>query len=81
MDNQMDLLNVMEYIDPAELDYQGWVNVGMALQQEGYPCSVWDSWSQRDPAQIPCRRVREKMEVVSWGIYSCYRRDHYPDGA
>ena len=51
MDNQMDLLNVMEYIDPAELDYQGWVNVGMALQQEGYPCSVWDSWSQRDPAR------------------------------
>ena len=33
--NQYDLLEVLEYIEPAELDYQDWVNVGMALQQEG----------------------------------------------
>ena len=29
------LLEIIEYINPAELDYQGWVNVGMALKHEG----------------------------------------------
>ena len=29
----MDLLNALEYISPSELDYQDWVNVGMALKQ------------------------------------------------
>ena len=47
MDN-IDLNECLKYISPAELDYQTWVNVGMALKQEGYPCSVWDSWSRAD---------------------------------
>lgn len=51
MDNQFDLLEAIEYINPAELDYQGWVNVGMALQHEGYSVGVWDSWSARDTAR------------------------------
>lgn len=51
MDNQLDLLEVLGHIDPAELDYQGWVNVGMALQHEGYSVSVWDSWSAKDTAR------------------------------
>lgn len=48
MDNQFDLLEAIEYIDPAELNYQDWVNVGMALQHEGYPVHVWDRWSAKD---------------------------------
>lgn len=51
MDNQFDLLEAIEYINPAELDYQDWVNVGMALQHEGYSVSVWDSWSSNDYAR------------------------------
>ncbi|MCC8067014.1 MAG: PriCT-2 domain-containing protein, partial [Clostridiales bacterium] len=43
-----DLQKVIEYIDPGELGYQEWVNVGMALKQEGYPVSVWSDWSRRD---------------------------------
>ncbi len=43
-----ELTECLKYISPAELDYQTWVNVGMALKQEGYPCSVWDSWSRAD---------------------------------
>ena len=27
--NQYDLLEVLDHIEPAELDYQQWVNVGM----------------------------------------------------
>lgn len=42
------LLEVLDYIDPSRLDYQDWVNVGMALKQEGYTAIEWDQWSRRD---------------------------------
>ena len=44
----MNLTECLKYIAPADLDYQTWVNVGMALKQEGLPCSVWDDWSRAD---------------------------------
>lgn len=44
----MDLMKALDYIDPAELEYQEWVNVGMALKQEGYSVSDWDNWSRTD---------------------------------
>jgi RecA-family ATPase len=47
MDKQ-NLLKVLDYIDPAMLNYQEWVNVGMALKDEGYTASVWEDWSKRD---------------------------------
>ena len=43
----MELTECLKYIDPASLDYQTWVNVGMALKEEGCPCSVWDVLSVR----------------------------------
>lgn len=48
MEQRTDLLEIIEYINPAELDYQEWVNVGMALKHEGYSASDWDAWSRRD---------------------------------
>ncbi len=48
MEHRTDLLEILNHIDPSGLDYQEWINVGMALKQEGYPVSAWDSWSQRD---------------------------------
>lgn len=48
MEYRTSLLEIIEYINPAELDYQGWVNVGMALKHEGYSASDWDNWSRRD---------------------------------
>ena len=44
----MDLLKALTYIDPAELEYQEWVNVGMALKHEGYSVTDWDLWSRSD---------------------------------
>ena len=44
----MNLTECLKYIDPASLDYQTWVNVGMALKHEGYSCDVWDDWSRSD---------------------------------
>lgn len=43
-----DLLELLKYIPPSSLDYQEWVNVGMALKHEGYSVEIWDSWSQAD---------------------------------
>ena len=44
----MDLLKILEKIPPSDLDYQEWVNVGMALKHEGYTAADWDSWSRAD---------------------------------
>ena len=44
--DQLDLLKVLSHIDPADLDYQSWINVGMALRFEGYSVNAWDEWSQ-----------------------------------
>ena len=48
MARDIDLLTLLPYIHPAELSYQEWVNVGMALKEAGYSVSDWDSWSRND---------------------------------
>lgn len=44
----IDLLSLLPYIPPAELTYQEWVNVGMALKEAGYSASDWEEWSRND---------------------------------
>ncbi|AMW98431.1 AAA family ATPase [Rummeliibacillus stabekisii] len=51
MENKFDLLALLDHIEPAFLDYQEWLNVGMALKYEGYTASDWDTWSQKDAAR------------------------------
>lgn len=46
--NHKELLN---YINPALLSYTEWVNVGMALKEEGYSVIDWDEWSKRDSSR------------------------------
>ncbi|TKC15919.1 DNA primase [Robertmurraya kyonggiensis] len=48
METKLDLITLLDYIDPSFLDYQEWLNVGMALKHEGYTASDWDEWSRRD---------------------------------
>lgn len=48
MTDGFDILEVLDHIDPSRLDYQGWVNVGMALKEEGHTAADWDAWSRRD---------------------------------
>lgn len=63
MDNNFDLTAALEYIDPASLDYQEWINVGMALKAEGYSVTVWDNWSRNDSRYHPgeCARKWESF--------------------
>lgn len=51
MEQRADLLEILEQIHPADLDYQEWINIGMALKEEGYTAADWDRWSQRDSAR------------------------------
>lgn len=52
------VLSALQHIDVSALSYQDWINVGMALQAEGYDCSVWDNWSRSDSRYHPgeCER-------------------------
>ena len=63
MEQKTSLLEIIEYIDPADLDYQDWVNVGMALKQEGYSVKDWDSWSQRDVGRYHRGECERKWET------------------
>jgi hypothetical protein len=50
-EHKLDLVALLDYIDPAQLSYQEWLNVGMALKYEGYTAADWDNWSKRDPTR------------------------------
>ena len=47
-ENNLNLLEALDYIDPAALSYTDWVRVGMGLKEAGYPASAWEEWSRRD---------------------------------
>lgn len=42
------LLSALQYLDVAKMSRAEWIAVGMALKEEGLPCSVWDEWSRND---------------------------------
>lgn len=50
MDN---ILSALRALEVASLSRADWIAVGMALKEEGYPCSVWDDWSRNDSRYKP----------------------------
>ena len=58
-----EILQYLEALDPAALNYTEWVQCGMALKEEGYPVSVWDHWSARDPARYKEGECSRKWET------------------
>lgn len=46
-----EIKEALQYINPANLDYSEWLQVGMALKDAGATCDIWDSWSRRDSAR------------------------------
>lgn len=54
---------MIKYIEPADLDYQEWVNVGMALKHEGYSAADWDAWSRRDTGRYHAGECFRKWET------------------
>lgn len=57
---KVDLAELLKWVDPRQLDYQQWTDVGMALKHEGYPCSVWDDWSRQDGGRYHDGECAEK---------------------
>lgn len=55
-----DLIKALEYIHPSDCDYQTWINVGMALKEEGYSIEDWEEWSRRDMARYHVGECRRK---------------------
>ena len=41
-----DVKSHLNHIDP-DLSYDDWIKVGMAIQSEGLPFSIWDDWSSK----------------------------------
>lgn len=60
---QLDLEALLGYINPSTLSYQEWLNVGMALKEEGYTASVWDQWSRQDS------RYRDGEPYQKWDTF------------
>lgn len=57
MDNN--LLSALSSIDVSSVSRADWIAIGMALKEEGYPCSIWDDWSRNDVRYHPgeCARL------------------------
>ncbi|WP_282209431.1 AAA family ATPase [Parvibacter caecicola] len=45
------LISALNRMDPSQLTYQEFIEVGMALKSEGEPFEAWDDWAKRDPAR------------------------------
>jgi len=48
MDDLKALQDALYSIKPSDLSYEEWVNVGMALKDEGLSVNLWDDWSRSD---------------------------------
>ena len=59
----MELKELLDYIDPAALNYQEWLSVGMALEYEGYSYDVWDEWSSKDQRRYHPGECQKKFKT------------------
>lgn len=64
-ETKLNLTELLDYVDPAMLSYQEWVDVGMALKQEGYTASDWDAWSQQDSGRYHPGETWKKWETFN----------------
>lgn len=62
MNRKRDVLDCLRWIDPSELDYQEWINVGMGLKEAGYTATVWDEWSSTDLGRYKRGECMRKWE-------------------
>ena len=67
-EHSLDLLDALGHIDPANLSYQEWVNVGMGLKEAGYPASAWEDWSRRDPGRYHPGECLRKWETFNGAV-------------
>lgn len=59
----INLIPLLDYIDPSFCTYQEWVHVGMALKLEGYSADDWDTWSLRDAGRYHAGECEQKWRT------------------
>lgn len=59
----INLIPLLDYIDPSFCTYQEWVHVGMALKLEGYSADDWDAWSFRDAGRYHAGECEHKWRT------------------
>lgn len=61
------ILSALGSLDVSTLSRDDWIKVGMALKEEGFPCSTWDNWSRNDSRYHPgeCERKWESFHGSS----------------
>ena len=64
------LISALHYLDVAKMSRAEWIAVGMALKEEGLPCSVWDEWSRNDSRYHAgeCKRKWESFQGTATPI-------------
>ena len=71
MEQKTSYKELLDHIDPSVLDYNEWVQVGMAIKHEGGSAYEWDLWSKRDAARYKagdCYRKWESFREKAGGI-------------
>ena len=68
MAEESEVREALQYIDPVRLNYQQWLEIGMAIKAAGQPWSLWDEWSRRDPARYDGGTWKKWESFKSEGI-------------
>lgn len=57
--NNDNIMSALDSLPVAAMTRDEWIAVGMALKEEGYPCSTWEEWSRNDTRykQGECERI------------------------
>lgn len=63
LENKLNLIELLGHIDPSSLDYQNWINVSIALKEDGYATSDWDEWSCRDSRRYHANECFKKWDT------------------
>lgn len=65
----IDINEVLSYINCSTCSYSEWAQVGMILKKEGYDVGVWDDWSRSDSRYKPgeCERKWSTFRGASFG--------------
>lgn len=69
-----EIQEALSYIKVAEISYQEWLNVGMALKSAGYPLEIFEDWSRNDPRfkQGECEKKWASFQGEGIGIGTLY---------
>ena len=59
---------LLQHIPCKKTSHLEWVNVGMALHNEGLPCSLWEEWSATDGDRYHVGECEKRWR--SFGRYS-----------